>query len=74
MPERSSKNQELDQLATTVVQPGAGEATLKNLAAVELGRLGGIKGGRARAEKLSPRRRKQIARQAAQARWNKPSA
>jgi hypothetical protein len=34
-----------------------------------LGRLGGLKGGRARAEKLSAGRRRQIARQAALARW-----
>lgn len=42
----------------------------KNPAAVALGRLGGLKGGKARAEKLSPRRRKQIAKRAALARWN----
>lgn len=41
----------------------------KNPAAVELGRLGGKKGGKARAEKLSPEQRKEIARKAAQARW-----
>jgi len=34
-----------------------------------LGRLGGLKGGKARAEKLSPRRRREIARRAALARW-----
>jgi hypothetical protein len=43
----------------------------KNPAAVELGRLGGLKGGKARAKALSPRRRKQIARKAAQTRWGK---
>lgn len=43
----------------------------KNQAAVELGKLGGRKGGRARAEKLSPERRKAIAQRAAQARWAK---
>jgi hypothetical protein len=43
----------------------------KNPAAVELGRLGGLKGGKARTEKLSPERRKEIAQKAAQARWNK---
>jgi len=43
----------------------------KNPAAVELGRLGGLKGGKARTEKLSPERRKQIAQKAAQARWGK---
>jgi hypothetical protein len=43
----------------------------KDPAAVELGRRGGLKGGKARAEKLSPERRKEIARKAAQARWDK---
>ena len=43
----------------------------KNPAAVALGRLGGLKGGRARAEKLSPERRQEIARKAAQARWDR---
>jgi hypothetical protein len=41
----------------------------KNPAAVALGRLGGLKGGKARAEKLSAKRRKQIAKLAAEARW-----
>lgn len=41
----------------------------KNPAAVALGKLGGKKGGAARAKKLSPRRRKQIAKKAALARW-----
>jgi hypothetical protein len=45
----------------------------KNPAAVALGRLGGLKGGRARAEKLSPRKRTQIAKKAALARWGKRS-
>ena len=43
---------------------------LKNAFAVELGRRGGLKGGRARAEKLSPARRREIARRAARARWD----
>lgn len=43
----------------------------KNPAAVALGRLGGLKGGKARAEKLSAKRRSQIARKAAKARWGK---
>ncbi len=43
----------------------------KNKAAQELGRRGGLKGGKARAEKLSPERRKEIAREAAKARWAK---
>ncbi len=43
----------------------------KNPAAVALGKLGASKGGKARAEKLSPERRKEIARKAAKARWDK---
>jgi hypothetical protein len=45
----------------------------KNPAAVALGRLGGLKGGKARAEKLSPKKRSLIARKAAQTRWKKKS-
>jgi hypothetical protein len=41
----------------------------KNAAAVELGRLGGLKGGKARAAKLTPEERKEIAKKAAEARW-----
>ena len=41
----------------------------KNPAAVALGRLGGAKGGRARADALTPAKRKAIAKKAAQARW-----
>lgn len=43
----------------------------KNPAAVALGRLGGLKGGKARAEALSPERRQEIAQKAARARWSK---
>jgi hypothetical protein len=41
----------------------------KNPAAVALGRLGGLKGGKARAEKLSVKKRSEIAKKAAQNRW-----
>jgi hypothetical protein len=44
----------------------------KNPAAVALGRLGGLKGGKARAEKLSTKKRSEIAQKAAKARWGKP--
>ncbi|MGO9585571.1 MAG: hypothetical protein ACLP2Y_05190 [Limisphaerales bacterium] len=43
----------------------------KNPAAVALGRLGGLKGGPARAKKLSAKRRSELARRAVMARWNK---
>lgn len=38
------------------------------------GRLGGLKGGNARAESLTPEQRKEIAKKAAEARWNKISS
>jgi hypothetical protein len=46
----------------------------KNPAAVALGRLGGKKGGPARAAKLTAKRRAEIAREAAQKRWKKDNA
>jgi hypothetical protein len=44
---------------------------VKDPAAVELGRKGGLIGGKARAAKLSPEKRSEIARKAAKARWNR---
>jgi hypothetical protein len=43
----------------------------KNIAAVTLGRLGGLKGGKARAEKLTAKKRTAIAANAAKKRWQK---
>jgi len=43
----------------------------KDPAAVDLGRRGGLKGGKARAAKLTPEQRSEIARKAAKARWSK---
>lgn len=43
----------------------------KNQSAVELGRLGGLKGGKARATKLTPEQRSEIAKKGARARWKK---
>jgi len=66
-----------NQLAKNVVDLATGESLedrqtdIKNQAAIELGRLGGLKGGKARAKALSPERRKEIAKKAAKARWNK---
>lgn len=44
----------------------------RHAAAVALGRLGGLKGGRARAAKMSAEERRESAKKAAQARWSKP--
>lgn len=49
-------------------------AKKKNPAAVALGRLGGMKGGKARAAKLTPEQRAEIAKKAARARWEKDNA
>lgn len=74
MPKRSSRL-DMNQLAKRIVDEATGEAekTLpppeKNQAAVELGRLGGKKGGKARAEALTPEQRSEIAKKAASARW-----
>jgi hypothetical protein len=57
----------------TEEQAAAKPAPAKNPAAVELGRLGGLKGGKARAKKLSKRRRSEIARKAAKKRWKAKS-
>lgn len=43
----------------------------KNAAAAALGRLGGLKGGKARAEKLTSEQKKEIAKKAAKIRWSK---
>jgi len=49
----------------------AADRSAKNPYASALGRLGGLKGGRARAEVLTPKQRRAIARKAARARWRK---
>ncbi len=79
MPKRSRKatKDDLNQLAAAIVaQAVGGQPVLKiegkNPAAVALGRLGGLKGGKARANALSSRRRKEIAAKAAKIRWKKP--
>ena len=62
-------------LAASIVQRATKEPVEikpeKNPAAVALGRLGGLKGGKARAEKLSAKKRKEIAKKAAKTRWEK---
>jgi len=54
--------------ASEIASPGT---SAKNPAAVLLGRLGGKKGGPARARKLTPQQRSEIARKASLARWAK---
>lgn len=78
MPKRSSRRgpDDINRMAASIVAEATTDetqpATSKNPAAVELGRLGGKKGGPARARKLSARRRREIAKRAALVRWRKP--
>jgi len=83
MPSRSSKSKDHDfmSVARRVVEQAIGEQmdgsplpdkdAGKNPAAVALGRLGGAKGGAARAAALSPKKRSAIAKKAAETRWGK---
>ncbi len=74
---KKKRPRDISQLAASIVQDATTAPPLrepppeKNPAAVALGRLGGLKGGKARAAKLSAKKRKEIARRAAQARWGK---
>jgi hypothetical protein len=78
MPKRSSKTKfDVNLLAKSIVDDSTSEKLLdkaveegKNPAAVLLGRLGGLKGGKARAAKLSIKKRKEIAKNAAVIRWS----
>lgn len=79
MPDRSRKPRpaDLNRLAASIVRDATDEdkdereqpADGKDPAAVALGRRGGLKGGKARAAKLTPEQRSEIARKAAAARW-----
>jgi len=75
--EKPQRPSDVNQLAKAIVDQATGiapptkPAKHKNPAAVALGRLGGLKGGKARAETLSPEQRKAIAQKAAAARWDR---
>ena len=78
MPKRSSKaKKDINAIVFGVVAASTGQASTpshkqgKNPAAVALGRLGGLKGGKARAESLSQARRTAISKKAAISRWSK---
>lgn len=81
MPTRSSKDHDFTAVAKRVVEQAIGEQwdgkpladkdAGKNPAAVALGKLGGAKGGAARAAALSQEKRSMIAKKAAQTRWTR---
>jgi len=69
---RNKKEHDFSVTAFRVVQEATGQIepkTAKTFDAKALGRLGGLKGGKARAARLTPERRTEIAKKAAQARW-----
>jgi hypothetical protein len=74
---KGKRPRDTNQLAKWIVDRATGQIAEpdpnagKNPTAVELGRLGGKKGGAARAKKLSPEERKRIAKKAAAARWKR---
>lgn len=68
------KRKDVNQIAFETLQQVIGAMPKKkpdepNPEAVELGRAGGLKGGKARAKSLSPAKRKEIAKKAASSRW-----
>jgi hypothetical protein len=76
MAKRSTKPRDVNSMAAMIVARATDPADQgidpyegKNPAAVELGKLGEAKGGKARAEKLSAEQRTVIAKKAAAARW-----
>ena len=78
MAKKPTRPRDTNQLAKSIVDIATGETNQdeqiqpeKNPAAVALGRLGGLKGGKARAAKLSSKKRSEIAKKAAKARWDK---
>ena len=81
MPKRASKNPDVNQSAFQGMQSlleildpeSLPKPKEKNPAAVALGKLGGAKGGNARAAKLSAKRRVEIAKKAAKTRWQAKS-
>lgn len=75
---KSKLPKDVNQRAVYIAQLATGEVTEnktdddgKNPAAVALGKLGGLKGGKARANILTPERRAEIAKKAAEKRWSK---
>jgi hypothetical protein len=70
--------EDINTLAVRIVQEASGQAPKtpdpevgKNPAAVALGKLGASKGGKARAAKMTARKRREVAKKAAEARWAK---
>lgn len=83
MAKRSRKPRDLNEMAASIVDQATDEDApraepepepKKDAAAVALGRRGGLKGGKARAAKLTAKERSEAARKAVRARWGSDSA
>lgn len=79
---KNGKRKDIAETARSIVEQATGakltgepldppEPDTRDPAAVELGRKGGLKGGPARAKKLSKKKRSEIAKKAARTRWSK---
>jgi len=69
---RTKRTPDVNVIAAAIREQATDEKHIvKNPAAVALGRLGGLKGGKVRAARLSKARRSEIAKKAALARWGK---
>jgi hypothetical protein len=77
-PEPENGTMDTNTLAKSIVDKATGDEmatpSTKSLAASTLGRLGGLKGGKVRADKLSADQRSEIAKKAAKARWSKAAS
>jgi len=79
MTKKPKRPRDANQLAKSIVDLTTGDIEEENPDegkdpnAVALGRKGGLKGGKARAAKLTPEQRSEIAKKAAMARWGKKS-
>lgn len=79
MPKPPKRPRDINQLAKFIVDVATGNAPRpeepkeqpKNPAAVALGRLGGLKGGKARAKKIGKKRLSEIGKKGARARWGR---
>ena len=74
---KKDRPKDANQLAKLIADIATSEAEqpaeVKNAVAVALGRLGGLVGGKARANKLTPEQRSEIAKKAAAKRWGQSS-
>ena len=69
--DRPKRPRDANQLAKFIVDVATGDASDDQIEKQEAQRQGGLKGGKARADKLTPEERAAIARKAAASRWNK---